>query len=268
MTDSTEANRQFWNELTDIHWRSKFYAVDGFREGHQTLHDIELEQLGDVRDKSILHLQCHFGMDSLSLSRLGANVTGVDFSENAIARARALASEIGMKAEFICSDVGDLPNRLDTTFDIVFTSLGVLCWLPDLVAWANVIADFLKSGGTFVIVEEHPLSFILDEKSPPDQLRITYNYFDKSTLSFPNEGSYADREAPLQSEEHHEWTHTLDEIISSLLAAGLRLESFHEYPFAMFQRFPWLVKNDKGWWCSPDRPLNAPMLFSLKAVKP
>jgi len=214
-----------------------------------------------------LHLQCHFGLDTLSLARLGATVTGADFSDNSIAAARQLAQEIGVPAEFVCADVYSLPELLEKKFDIVFTSLGVLCWLRDLPAWAKVVSHFLKVGGTFVLVEDHPLAFIMDEKSEQDNLRISYDYFDKSTLSLSDEGSYADPNAVLEHKLHHEWTHSLDEIFSSLIDAGMRIESFHEYPFAMFQRFDWLIKNEKGWWQPVDGALKVPMLFSLKCSK-
>lgn len=267
MKDSLDTNRQFWNELTDINWRSQFYCLDEFKQGQQTLHDVELDLLGNVNGKSILHLQCHFGMDSLSLARLGAAVTGADFSDHAIARARQLGEEIGVPAEFICSDVYRLSEVLAKKFDIVFTSLGVLCWLHDLPAWAKIVSHFLLVGGTFVLVEEHPLSFILDEKSEQGNLRIAYDYFEEGAISLNEEGTYADRSARLEHKLHYEWMHNLDEIMSSIMAAGLKIESYHEYPFTMFQRFEWLVKNDNGWWQAPDGKLKLPMLFSLKCRK-
>jgi ubiquinone/menaquinone biosynthesis C-methylase UbiE len=265
--DERESNRAFWNELADIHEKSTFYDVDSFMRGRNTLRPIELEELGDVRGKSLLHLQCHFGMDTLSWSRLGANVTGVDFSDHALALARRLATELGLQARFIQSDIYELPSALDEQFDIVITSYGVLCWLRDLNAWANVINRFLKPGGTFLIVEGHPLADLLDDNCPQDNLRMTYQYFDKSMLTFHDKHSYADSTIEVQQPVHYEWMHTLQEIFGALLNAGLRIQAFHEYPFSMYQKFPWLSKSDDGWWRPTDESISIPMLFSLKATK-
>jgi SAM-dependent methyltransferase len=168
-----EINRRSWNNRTDTHLASAFYDVPGFLKGNSSLKDIELHLLGDVTGKSILHLQCHFGQDTLSLSRLGATVTGVDLSDKAIENAERLAKETGLPADFICCDIYDLPNYLDTTFDIVFTSYGTIGWLPDLDKWANIIARYLKPDGRFIFVEFHPVVWMFDN----DFEKVAYNYF-------------------------------------------------------------------------------------------
>lgn len=268
MKEYRQDNIAFWNELAGIHEKSSFYDLPSFMAGKQTLHDVELNELGDVRGKSLLHLQCHFGMDTLSWARAGARATGVDFSDQAIRLARRLASELELDARFIQSDVYELPQALDEQFDIVFTSYGVLCWLQDLQEWGRVISRFLKDGGIFFIAEEHPLLYIMDEKCEPSNLRIAYSYFDTSTLTFHDQCSYADWTAVLKSPVHYEWTHTLEEVFSAITGAGLRIESFHEYPVCMYQKFEWLVKDKDDWWRPPEgSDVSIPMLFSLKARK-
>ena len=164
--EHARANRELWNAWTEIHEGSTFYDVEGFLAGRQTLLPIELEELGpDVREgTTLLHLQCHFGLDTLSWARRGARVTGVDFSDKAIALADRLAREVGLDeaCRFVQSDLYDLPAHLDERFDVVFTSWGVLMWLPDLTAWGRLIARYLRPGGIFYIVDFHP--FVLDPR--------------------------------------------------------------------------------------------------------
>ena len=166
-------NKTLWNKRTDYHFNSEFYDVDNFINGKSSLNDIELDLLGDIKNKTILHLQCHFGQDTLSLARLGAIVTGVDLSDNAINKAKELAVKLNSNARFICCDVYDLPEHLKEKFDIVFTSYGTIGWLPDLNKWARLIADFLKPGGTFILVEFHPFLWIFDN----DFNNVEYSYF-------------------------------------------------------------------------------------------
>lgn len=268
MSELKRSNIRFWNELTAIHEKSSFYDVNSFLRGKQTIREVELMLLGDVRDKSLLHLQCHFGMDTLSWARAGARVTGVDFSDKAIDLANELKEKVNLEARFIRSDVYDLPNVLQEQFDIVVTTYGVLCWLQDLNHWASVIARFLKPGGTFVIVEEHPLAYILDDKCQPTDLRIAYSYFDNTTLALEAQNSYADSSAKVAEPVHYEWTHTMEEIVSSLCAGGLQIESLREYPVCMYQKFEWMIQGEDGWWRGPESQVPIPLLFSIKASKP
>ncbi len=152
MNPHLEANRVRWNQLADVNVKSRYYDVDGFRCGKSSLKSIERDEVGEVRGQTLLHLQCHFGLDTLSWRRLGAEVTGVDFSPTAIALARELSREVGLEANFIEANIYDLPTVLEGQFDIVFASYGVLCWLPDLLAWARVAAHFLKAGGAFHLI--------------------------------------------------------------------------------------------------------------------
>lgn len=171
MDERLKANKKVWDALTGPHLLSEFYDVEGFKAGNDWLRPLEIEEMGDVHGKTLLHLQCHFGQDTLSWGRRGAIVTGVDFSDEAIDYARKLSKETGIKADFICSDIYALPEILDQQFDIVFTSYGVLTWLPDLKRWAEVVAHFLKPGGFFYIVEIHPILYIIGYEPNPE-LRV------------------------------------------------------------------------------------------------
>lgn len=266
MKDYQKANRALWNERALIHAKAEFYDVEGFKTGKSTLRPIELEELGDVSGKSLLHLQCHFGLDTLSWARRGAKVTGVDFSDQAIALARSLSKELGIEANFICSDVYDLPKVLTSEFDIVFTSYGVLCWLSDLKEWAQVIAHFLKRDGIFYMVEEHPVGNVFDYEAR--ELRVAYSYFHSpEPLECKVEGSYADPNAKVSQKVSYEWQHSLSDVLNALISAGLRIEFLHEFPFCMFQKFSFLEQGEDGWWRMKDRNDKIPLMFSLKATK-
>ncbi len=194
-----EVNKRRWNELVNIHAKSDEYDLDGFLAGTNSLHSIELEALGAVSGKSLLHLQCHFGLDTLSWGRLGARVTGVDFSETAIELARSLAARIGVDAEFICSNVYDFPKHLDGKFDVVFTSYGALCWLHDMATWADIVSHYLRPGGTFFMAEFHPFMWVFDYEFP-SELKVKYRYWQGEKPDYYEaEGSYADPDAKVEN---------------------------------------------------------------------
>jgi len=258
-------NKTLWNEITAIHARSEFYDVEGFKKGSSMLYPVELEEMGDVKGKSLLHLQCHFGMDTLSWGRRGAKATGVDFSDKAIDLARSLSQETGIKARFLCTDIYQLPEVLKGKFDIVFTSYGVLAWLPDLTKWAEIIAHYLKRGGTFYIVEFHPVKLIFDDSHGATKLEVTLPYFQPAEpFKWVGGMDYADPSA-----KHHnvayEWQYPLGNIITSLINAGLRIEFLHEFPFTGYKALPFMVKDKEGSW-RIDGDL-IPLTFSLKATK-
>jgi len=265
MDKFSNQNRQFWDDITPVHIRSEFYDVKGFVEGRNTLTSIERGELGDVSGKTLLHLQCHFGMDTLSWARLGAQVTGVDFSEEAIEKARSLSAETGLAAEFICSDIYELPRVLDRQFDIVFTSRGVLAWLPDLAKWGHIISHFLKKGGVFYIFESHPLMNTLEYDKNTDKLDFRYDYFHcPDPTIWPPDFDYADRSV---KREHStcEWTHPLSEIINTLIDNGLKIEFLHEFPVLFFQANPLLARDKDGWWRLKGDKL--PLSFSIRATR-
>jgi SAM-dependent methyltransferase len=265
ISEYLRANRALWDEWTTIHERSADYNLVGFKAGGSRIRPYELEEIGDVTGRDLLHLQCHFGIDTLSWARLGARVTGVDFSEAGIELARSLAAELGLDARFIQSNVLDLPTVLADRFDLVYTSRGVLAWLPDLSAWAQVIAHFLRPGGIFYITEEHPFSHVFAEVA---ELRVENDYFrGPEPNAWPVVGSYVDPSAQVEQAVGYSWGHTMGEIVTVLAAAGLHIQFLHEFPFAEWA-YPFLVACDDGTWRLPaDQEAKVPLFFSLKAIK-
>lgn len=263
-----DTNKALWEELTEINVGSAMYDLGGFKQGAETLDPIEIEELGDVKDRSILHLQCQFGQDAISLARKGAVVTGVDFSEKAIALAKDLSTELKVPAEFVCCNLYDLPRHLDKNFDIVFTSGGVLCWLPDLSQWAQLINRYLKPGGFFYLREFHPVAAVFNNDSAATELKAMYSYFHHDQPQKWDDGfAYADHSKRTQNPSF-EWQHPLADVVSSLRAAGLRIEFLHEFPFCSYDCFPFLEKGKDGRWRFPGGKDLIPLMFSLKAVKP
>jgi len=272
MDEYLRANRALWDAWTPLNAASAFYDVEAFAAGRGgDLDSIALAGPGDVRGKALLHLQCHFGMDTIRWARHGAAVTGVDFSPVAIDTARALAARMGVAATFVLSDVYDLPAALDGRFDVVFTSHGVLSWLPDLDGWARVIAHFLAPGGVFFIVEAHPFLLCFDDHRAEPDLRLLYPYFHgPEPLREEHGGNYAAPDAPIRSVEHF-WLHTVADVVGAIARAGLVIESFEEYPYLSWRFFPWMEQRDDGWWQLPQHaglPLgrgSLPLMFSLRA---
>ena len=264
-----EANRRSWDARTPTHFGSRFYDVDGFRAGASSLRSIEVEEVGDVRGKSLLHLQCHFGLDTMSWARLGARATGADFSEEAVSRARSLSEELGIDAEFVVSNVYDLPDVLDGRFDMVFTSYGVLTWLPDLERWAKVVAHFLEPGGSFHIVDAHPFGSVFYREEDTVDLRPFYPYSsrDVAPMEIPPGSTYTDGPDE-QYGTTFEWGHSVGDILNPLISAGLVIEFFHEFHVSMYQALPMMEQGDDGWWRLPEGGESVPFLFSLKATKP
>ena len=265
LSDYYETNKKRWNELVGIHADSEEYDIEGFLAGQNTLKPVELKILGDVKGKSLLHLQCHFGMDTLSWSRLGAKATGVDFSETAIELATELARKAGTDTKFVCSNVYDLRDNLEGEFDIVFTSIGVLCWLHDIGEWAKIIEHFLKPGGTFLLVESHPLMWILDDED--ESLKIMYSYWhSKEPLSMEQDGTYANEDAKVQNQKSYEWQHPVSEILNSLIKAGLVIQEIGEYPDLPWQYIQSAVQGEDKMYRIPGDLL--PQMWSVKAGKP
>ncbi|MBN1189779.1 MAG: methyltransferase domain-containing protein [Dehalococcoidales bacterium] len=259
------ANRELWDELTSIHERSEFYDIRGFKAGRSTLKSIEINEVGDVRGKSLLHLQCHFSMDTLSWARLGAKTTGVDYSTRAIDLACSLSRETGIKADFILSDIYELPQKLAGQFDIVFTSYGILYWLADLKRWAEIIAHYLKPGGFFYIVEGHPFLCVFDNSEKADDFRVTCSYFHRpEPTRWEPEGDYTDRNAAV-IHPSYEWVYSLGDVVNAIIGAGLMIEYLHEFPLSAYRWSPFTERSEDGWWrVKGDK---VPLVFSLKAAK-
>ncbi len=268
MDEYIKANKEMWDDRVDVHKNSEFYDVKGFLKGKQTLDPIEIDEVGDVDGKTLLHLMCHFGMDTLSWARLGAKVTGVDFSEKAVELAKDLSRQIGLEARFISSDIYRLPEVLNEEFDIVFTSEGVLSWLPDLEEWARVISHFVKKGGFFYIREFHPFAYVFDDEEGIQEPRFKYPYFTpEKPLRFEESSTYADS-AELKTMVTYEWNHSISKIINSLIESGLHIDFFNEFPFTTWTPLPFLKKRKDRRWVLPSNEDSLPLMFSLMASKP
>jgi ubiquinone/menaquinone biosynthesis C-methylase UbiE len=269
---SFAANQRLWEAWTAIHAEGDFYDLAGFRRGGIRLRDEEIAAVGEVRGRTLLHLQCHFGIDTLSWARLGARVTGADFSPAAIRLAREIAADIGIEdATFVESNLYELPRHLDGQFDVVYTSRGALNWLPDIRGWARVAAHFVAPGGTFFITEAHPVfNAFENEGVGPRELRLTYPYWEHlDPLVFDVKGSYADPEAEVGDQKEHGWDHGLGEIVTALIDAGLRIESLAEHPYLEWAA-DFLVESEpgSGRFVLPPGSGELPLSFSLRATKP
>ena len=267
MDDFMKANRDLWDELTPIHELAESYDVEGFRSGRSTLKPIEVRELGDVSGKSLLHLQCHFGMDTMSWARLGAFATGVDYSPKAIDLARKLSSELGIKADFICCNIYDLQDILKKEFDIVFTSYGVLTWLPDLNRWAKTVTHFLKPGGVFYIVEGHPFLQVFDNSNKAADFKVENSYFHQTEpIKWEWENDYSDNKAQIVHPSY-EWSYTISGVVNSLVNAGLVINFLNEFPISAYRWSPFTNKKDEHglWHIEGDK---VPLTFSLMATRP
>lgn len=260
--DYIAANRTLWDKKTAAHTVSEFYKMDAFINGTSTLNDIELQLLGDVSGKSILHLQCHFGQDSLSLARLGAKVTGVDLSGAAIDKARELNETLKLDALFVCANIYDLPGILHQQFDIVFSSYGTIVWLPDVAEWARLIANMLKPGGSFVFAETHPLALMYDD----DFTGVKYSYFNTGMIEEVEQGTYADREAKI-SLPSYTWNHSLADVIQSLIDAGLTLTHLREFDYIPYNCFGNMTEIAPGKYQVNGMEGKAPLVYALQARK-
>ncbi|MCU0927996.1 MAG: methyltransferase domain-containing protein [Burkholderiaceae bacterium] len=245
-------NRAGWDARVDAHIASRFYDVAGFLAGATSLREIELAEVGDVAGKRLLHLQCHFGLDTLSWARRGAHCTGVDLSPLAIERARALAAQAGLAAEFVCSNVLDYRADPAASFDIVFTSYGAVCWLPDLARWAEVVARSLVPGGRFHMVEFHPLHDLLAGCA----------YFNTGLPDIERSGTYTENGADVVT-TLAVWAHPLSEVITALVGAGIRIERFTEYPFSPYDCFPGLVEREPSRFVLEYRGRQVPMVYGI-----
>lgn len=257
-----EINKDSWNRRTEAHIHSDFYDVAGFLQGNTSLNDIELSLLGDIRGKSILHLQCHFGQDTLSLGRMGATVTGVDLSDKAITAAREFAIKTNVNATFICCNIYDLPQHLDQQFDIVFTSYGTIGWLPDLDKWANIVSRCLKPGGRFVFAEFHPVVWMFDD----DFKTVGYNYFNTGPIVETESGTYADRNADLH-QQYVGWNHGISEVLNALINSGLELNSFAEFDYSPYNCFRETVESEPKKFRIKHMENKIPMVYALTATK-
>lgn len=267
-----QTNHRSWNDRVPVHFASAMYRehLDALKAGGHCLEAEVLDEVGDVSGKTLLHLQCHFGLDTLSWARRGAAVTGLDFSEPAIELARQLSEELTIPAEFVCANVYDAAEALDGPYDVVFTSLGVLGWLPNLPRWADNTAKLLKPGGLFYLMDCHPFTDVFDDDaSAPQGLTIGYDYFDTKAYKFEAGPTYADNGTHAVVGETVEWMHTFSSILNALIDAGLRIERVFESPRCHFGMFDVMREVSPNRYEMP-APLTGklPLVFSLRATKP
>ncbi|KOG83087.1 MULTISPECIES: bifunctional 2-polyprenyl-6-hydroxyphenol methylase/3-demethylubiquinol 3-O-methyltransferase UbiG [Streptomyces] len=268
--DWRDANRARWDERVPIHVASDFYDLDAFRSGRDALRAFELAEVGDVTGRTLLHLQCHIGMDTLSWARHGARqVVGLDFSEPAVETARSLADELGLgpdRAAFVTADVYDAPSAVpDSAYDIVYTGLGALNWLPDIDRWAETAASLVAPGGFLYLAEFHPLTDTMDAKTGSV---VTDDYFSRDAWVDETPGTYADFDAPTVHNRSVEWQHPVGRVVTALAAAGLRIEFLHEHDSSLFQRFDALERHPDGHYRYPAGRPRIPLMYSIKASRP
>ena len=265
-----EANRANWDERVDVHLKA--YDLRALRAGHGTLHAIEEAELGPVAGLRVLHLQCHFGADTLALAQRGATVVGLDFSPAAIAAARKMADELGLaaRARFVRADLYAAPDAIAEAraFDLVYSTWGTICWLPDIVRWGQVVAHFLKPGGAFYFADGHPAALVFDDETPGADGRPGFfaPYFLREALVIDEHRDYADPNARLVNTRTHQFMHPVANVVMALLDAGLRLEFLHEHDHVPWKMFSALVDDGAGEYRWPDRPW-LPLSYSLRVRK-
>jgi menaquinone-specific isochorismate synthase len=271
MTDYRAVNRANWDERVPAHVASADYQVARFRKDPGFISEVvrfDLPLLGDVSGLRGVHLQCHIGTDTISLARLGASMTGLDFSGPALTAARELAIETGADATFVQSEVHKAADALGAgVFDLVYTGIGALCWLPDIRRWGSVVASLLRPGGRLLIRDGHPMLWTLDERD--DLLVVRYPYFEQSEpLVWDEDGTYVETDASFEHTVTHEWNHGLGEIVTSLLDAGLRISGLAEHDSVPWNAMPGkMQKLADGEWRLIDNASRLPHSFTLQAVK-
>lgn len=259
-----EANKALWNTKARLHLEGTFYNIPAFKAGKTTMNKIELDEMPDLRDKEVLHLQCHFGQDSISMARAGAKVTAIDFSDEALEIARNFSNELNVPVNFIESNVLTIDEVLDQKFDIVFSSYGVICWFGALDIWAKQIYDHLKPNGIFQLVEFHPTLWMVDF---PTQ-KIAYNYFgDGKPYEEINTETYGNKEVKMHEKEYF-WVHSLGQVMQALTNAGLKINSFNEYDYSPYECFERMEKRAEGEFIYKINDILLPMIYSLQCIKP
>ena len=273
MEDYAELNRASWDERAPAHAASRDYAVDQFASDPGHLSEVvrfDLPLLGDIGGLRCVHLQCHIGTDTVSLARLGADMTGLDFSPASLAQARRIARLAGADVRFVEAAVYDAPGALGPEpFDLVYTGIGALCWLPDIARWARVVAGLLRPGGRLFIREGHPVLWALDDPRPDGLLAVEYPYFEREeAMVFDEGGTYVDTDAVFTHNRTHEWNHGLGEIVTALMAAGMDLTGLVEHDSVPWDALPGQMEPvGGGEWRLADRPWRLPHTYTLQAVR-
>ncbi|WP_330179149.1 class I SAM-dependent methyltransferase [Nocardia sp. NBC_01503] len=272
MSDYRVLNRDNWDERAPLHAASSDYALDKFRTDTSFLSEVvrfDLPLLGDIRGLRGVHLQCHIGTDTLSLTRLGANMTGLDFSSASLAQARKLAEDASAAIEYVESDVYEAVHVLGAgQFDLVYTGVGALCWLPDIRRWAETVATLLRPGGRLFIREGHPVLSAIDE-TQLDRLVIGYPYFETAEpMVFDDGSTYIETDGVITKTVTHEWNHGLGEIVGAVLASGLSLTGLVEHATVPWNALPGrMVPDEGGEWRLAEHSERLPLSFTLQARK-
>lgn len=261
-SDYIALNKNTWNNKTEVHIASEFYDMKGFLEGKSTLNSIELELLGDISNKKILHLQCHFGQDTMTFARMGAQATGIDFSEKAIEKATEFSKQLNLDTTFICCDIYEAPKYLKDQFDIVFTSYGTIGWLPDLDKWAKIVSHFLKPGGQFIMADFHPVVWMYDN----DFKEVFYSYFNIEPIIEDESGTYADRHSEIEAKTIT-WNHPISETLNALISNGIELNSFNEYDYSPYNCFNNTEEFEPNKFRIKTFENKIPMVYSIKGTK-
>lgn len=263
--DWIAVNRAHWDELVPIHVAGEFYDVERFLRGGSTLRRFELDEIGDVRGRTLVHPQCHFGLDTLSWARRGARVTGLDFSAPAIAAARDLCRRSGLEGEFVHANVSDAIEALGgRTFDVVYTGLGAINWLPDINGWARTMIALTVPGGRFYLAELHPFTEVFGD----EQLKVERSYFDRGPQIDETPGSYADLAVPTCHSRTVGWHHPIGDVVSALADAGLRIDLLHEHDYSLFPRWPFLEHGEGQPYRLPAEVPALPLMYSLLGTRP
>jgi len=271
--DYAELNRASWDERAPAHAASRDYAVDQFASDPGHLSEVvrfDLPLLGDIGGLRCIHLQCHIGTDTVSLARLGADMTGLDFSPASLAQARRIARLAGADVRFVEAAVYDAPGALGPElFDLVYTGIGALCWLPDIARWARVVAGLLRPGGRLFIREGHPVLWALDDPRPDGLLAVEYPYFEREEpMVFDEGGTYVETDAVFTHNRTHEWNHGLGEIVTALVAAGMDLTGLVEHDSVPWDALPGQMEPvGGGEWRLADRPWRLPHTYTLQAIR-
>jgi len=270
--DYRDVNRASWDERAPAHAASPGYAIQRFVDDPTFISDVvsfDVPRLGDIRGLRGVHLQCHIGTDTVSLSRLGARMTGLDFSAPALAEARRLAAAVGADVDFVESDLYSAPDVLErASYDLVFTGIGALCWLPDIRRWAGVVAALLRPGGRLFIREGHPMLWSLDDVRPDGLLVVEYPYFERPEPTvFDEGGTYVETDVEFQHNVTHEWNHGLGEVVTALLGEGFDLTMLEEHDSVPWEALPGQMEliDDKEWRLA-DRPWRLAHSYTLQAV--
>jgi SAM-dependent methyltransferase len=270
--EAFRSNRANWDERVAVHLGPRGYDLTTLRAGNGRLNGIEEAELPPIAGKRIVHLQCHFGADSLKLAQRGAEVVGLDFSDPAITAARSLANELGLsgRARFVCADLYDALQAIPGPhgFDLAFVTWGAICWLPDIARWAEIIAALLRPGGSLYLAEGHPTAYVFDDatRSADGMPGLLVPYFSREPLIETDGSDYLDREAGLRNAITYTWMHPIGEVVTSLIGSGMTLDWLHEHDAVPWQMFQILVKDPAGLYRWPGKPW-LPLAFSLAATR-